>query len=290
MRISLLGKSKLGFVDGRYTKDKFDSSLHDLWEKCNAIVLSWIMNSVGTELLRGMIYASSAYKVWTDLRETFDKVSGSRVLLLHKQIAILTQGIASVSTYFSKLKELWVEFDALMPCLGCGCEESWKYVEHFEYQRLLQFLMGLNESYTQSSNQMLMMVPVPSINKAYSMIFSEESRRSLTFSNPVSDICEGAALFSHKNEGNGQTYKQKQHSNMQGLFAITVISQDILEPSITGYMAIQLTTSSKRSLLTSTIQMLMLTLTLRLEKNRILPLQVTLVLKLTMQVSHRRSR
>ncbi|XP_070056651.1 uncharacterized protein [Nicotiana tomentosiformis] len=40
MRISLLGKSKLGFVDGRCSKDKFDPSIHDLWEKCNVIVLS----------------------------------------------------------------------------------------------------------------------------------------------------------------------------------------------------------------------------------------------------------
>ncbi|KAF3667067.1 putative late blight resistance protein -like protein R1A-10-like [Capsicum annuum] len=35
MRIRLLGKSKMGFVDGRYTKGKFDLSLHDLWEKRN---------------------------------------------------------------------------------------------------------------------------------------------------------------------------------------------------------------------------------------------------------------
>ncbi|KAK4722590.1 hypothetical protein R3W88_012823 [Solanum pinnatisectum] len=30
MRIGLVGKSKLGFVDGRHTKDKFDTSLHEL--------------------------------------------------------------------------------------------------------------------------------------------------------------------------------------------------------------------------------------------------------------------
>nr|XP_016453911.1 PREDICTED: uncharacterized protein LOC107778214 [Nicotiana tabacum] len=117
--------------DPRYTKDKFPPVLHDLWEKCNVIVLSWIMNSVSNELLRGMVYATSAQKVWVDLRESFDKVNGSRILFLHRQIATLSQGISSMSVYFAKLKELWVEFYALMPCPGCGCEESKRYAEHF---------------------------------------------------------------------------------------------------------------------------------------------------------------
>jgi len=63
MRLALLGKSKLGFVDGKHTRDTFPSSLHDLWEKCNAIVLSWIINSIRKELLSSVIYASNASKV-----------------------------------------------------------------------------------------------------------------------------------------------------------------------------------------------------------------------------------
>lgn len=40
MKIGLLGKGKIGFVDGSSSKDKFQSSFHNLWEKCNEIVLS----------------------------------------------------------------------------------------------------------------------------------------------------------------------------------------------------------------------------------------------------------
>lgn len=63
---------------------KFDPSLHGLWEKCNDIVLLWIMNSISNELLSGMVYATSTQKVWTDLREIFDKVNGFRILYLHR--------------------------------------------------------------------------------------------------------------------------------------------------------------------------------------------------------------
>ncbi|XP_070020789.1 uncharacterized protein LOC142181038 [Nicotiana tabacum] len=110
------------------------------------------MNSVSAELLSSMMYASSSHKVWMDLKGTFDKVNGSRVVFLRKQITTLTQRMSSISAYFSKLKELWEEFDALMPCTGCSSEESKKYVEHFEYQRLLQFLMSPNETYSQSNS------------------------------------------------------------------------------------------------------------------------------------------
>ncbi|XP_049378259.1 uncharacterized protein LOC125843061 [Solanum stenotomum] len=186
MKIGLLGKGKLGFITGQYSKDKFVVSLHDLWGKCNVIVLSWIMISISRELLSGIVYASSAQQVWTDLKERFDKVDGSRIFYLHKEIATLSQGMLYVSSYFSKLKELWMEFDSLMPCPGCACEVSKTYATHFEYQRLMQFLLVLNESYNQCRNQIMMQDPAPCVNKAYSLVMAEESQRILGKSNVVS--------------------------------------------------------------------------------------------------------
>ncbi|XP_009763287.1 uncharacterized protein [Nicotiana sylvestris] len=126
MRIDLLGKSKLGFVDGRYPKSKFEPDLHDQWEKVNVVVLSWIMNAVRPGLLSTIVYASKAHKVLEDLKERFDKVNGSRVIHLHREIHTLIQGTMSVAYYFSKHRELWDEFDAFMPCPGCPCPESKK--------------------------------------------------------------------------------------------------------------------------------------------------------------------
>ena len=57
-----------------------------------------------------MIYGSDAHTVWDDLGERFDKVNSSRAFYLHKEIFTLSQGTASVSNYFSRLRELWDEF------------------------------------------------------------------------------------------------------------------------------------------------------------------------------------
>ncbi|XP_070036226.1 uncharacterized protein [Nicotiana tomentosiformis] len=106
MRIGLLGKSKLGFVDGRFPKSKFEPQLHDQWEKVNVVVLSWIMNALRPDLLSSIVYASNTHKVWEDLKERFDKVNGSRVLFLHREIHTLIQSTMSIADYFSKLRDL----------------------------------------------------------------------------------------------------------------------------------------------------------------------------------------
>lgn len=59
MKIGLLGTGKLGFIDGKSSKVKFNAALQDLWEKCNVIVLSWIMISFSRELLSCIVYARS---------------------------------------------------------------------------------------------------------------------------------------------------------------------------------------------------------------------------------------
>lgn len=77
MRIALLGRNKLGFVDGTWKKERFREEFRGQWERVNVIVLSWLMNSVANHLLSGIVYASNAWSVWEDLRKRFNKVNGS---------------------------------------------------------------------------------------------------------------------------------------------------------------------------------------------------------------------
>ena len=43
----------------------------------------------------------------------------------------------------------------------------------------MQFLMGLNDVYSSVRSQILLMDPLPSVNKAYSLILQDESQRLL---------------------------------------------------------------------------------------------------------------
>ncbi|XP_070057893.1 uncharacterized protein [Nicotiana tomentosiformis] len=104
MKIALLWKRKLGFVTGTCTNESCETELHEQWETCNAIVLLWLMNTMLTELLSGIAYASNAHLVWEDRRERFDKVNRMRIFQIHRAIATLSQGTYYVSAYFTKLK------------------------------------------------------------------------------------------------------------------------------------------------------------------------------------------
>ena len=84
MRVALLAKNKIAFVDGSCRKEQYLGDLEHEWERCNAFVLSWITNSVSNELANGLMFSSSAHTVWKDLKERFDKRNLTRIYQLHR--------------------------------------------------------------------------------------------------------------------------------------------------------------------------------------------------------------
>ena len=56
----------------------------------------------------------------------------------------------------------------------------------------MQFLNGLNDAYSQVRTQILMMEPVPSLDKAFSLVIQEERQRALGLN--VNSSIESTAL------------------------------------------------------------------------------------------------
>lgn len=69
-----------------------------------------------------------------------------------------------------------------MPHPSCPYPESRKFGENYDYQRLLQFLMGLNDSYSPPKSQIFMMSLLPTLNKTYVFLLDQESQRNLVHS------------------------------------------------------------------------------------------------------------
>lgn len=161
------------------------------------------MNSVSKNLLNGIVYGSNAHAVWKDLKERFNKVNRMRIFQLHKQISTLSQGTNSVSVYYSKLKKLWDEYDMIVPVPSCGCDKSKDYVEHLQEQRLLQFLVGLNDSSDHTRRQILLKTIAPSVNQAYAMIIEVESDKSVI----VNSFNQNDPLAMSFGSGRGHNYQ-----------------------------------------------------------------------------------
>ncbi|XP_075074778.1 uncharacterized protein LOC142162333 [Nicotiana tabacum] len=76
--------------------------------------------------------------------------------------------------------------------------------------KVVQFLMGLNDSYNQARSQILLMSPMPTVNQAYAMVISSESQKSVAVNagllgaNPTSGTSQYDMAMYTKTGGNYQ--------------------------------------------------------------------------------------
>lgn len=78
---------------------------------------------------------------------------------------------------------LWDDVDALclipMYYFGCTGGASQKLSKFQHDQRMIQFLMGLNDSFTAMRGSILTRLPLPSIGHVYNFLLHEETQREI---------------------------------------------------------------------------------------------------------------
>ncbi|KAK4411628.1 Retrovirus-related Pol polyprotein from transposon RE1 [Sesamum angolense] len=149
------------------------------------MVTSWILNAMTKRISKAFLYTKSSRQLWLDLEERYGENNGPLVYQLRRAIASVTQGTSTVVDYFNNLTALWDELECLMPtktctCGLCTCGFTKITAEEDNLTKLVQFLMGLDDSFDGIRNQILVMDPFPSINKAYSMVLRVERQRMVT--------------------------------------------------------------------------------------------------------------
>ncbi|GJW53150.1 ribonuclease H-like domain-containing protein [Tanacetum coccineum] len=148
MLLALEEKNKTGFIVGTCKRSNTDEIHSKQWDRVNAIVL-----------------------------ETYDKVDGSIMFGLHHQINTLKQNGSSIVDYYHKLNALWKQYDAMIELPKCVCNASESFKKHNQLLKLMQFLMGLDDSYMQIRSSILSRVVLPDVRSAYATISSEESHK-----------------------------------------------------------------------------------------------------------------
>ncbi|XP_076918652.1 uncharacterized protein LOC143579153 [Bidens hawaiensis] len=157
--ISLSAKNKLGFIYGTISRPA-DSSLA-LWQQCNDMVISWILNTLSREISESVLYTETAQQLWTELNDRYGQTNGAKLYQLQKNLCQISQA-------------------------------SHLIAKREEDQRLVQFLMGLNPSYDNVRGNILMMQPLPSINQAYALLIQDENQREIHSTNPL--VSESTAI------------------------------------------------------------------------------------------------
>ncbi|XP_060201797.1 uncharacterized protein LOC132630226 [Lycium barbarum] len=181
--ISLSAKKKLGFINGTCRSSDPSSTEYEQWSCCNNMVTAWLLNSLSKDIKDSVIFSKSAKELWDSLEHGFGKSNGAKLFHLQKELSLLVQGSSDVSTYFTKTKRIWDELDSLNSDIVCNCDCSCdgkkKLAKSFQDQRLIQFLMGLNDAYAQARGNIIMMNPLPEMDYAYSLLLQDESQRAI---------------------------------------------------------------------------------------------------------------
>uniref|UniRef100_A0A2N9ILU6 Reverse transcriptase Ty1/copia-type domain-containing protein n=1 Tax=Fagus sylvatica TaxID=28930 RepID=A0A2N9ILU6_FAGSY len=142
--MALVAKNKAGFVNGSIKAVDPSSPQYGSWKRCDTMVLSWLLNSLSKEISASVIYLDTTFEVW----------QGSK----------------------GELKGLWDELMNFRPIPACNCGALKTLLDYQNNEYVMKFLVGLNDSYASVRGQILLMEPLPTINKEETRTFGKKER------------------------------------------------------------------------------------------------------------------
>lgn len=74
MWMALNVRNKLRFIDGSIVRPPIDHRDYGAWSRCNAIMATWLMNSVDKKIRQNLLFISTAECIWKNLLSRFNKM------------------------------------------------------------------------------------------------------------------------------------------------------------------------------------------------------------------------
>ncbi|KAK4269822.1 hypothetical protein QN277_022931 [Acacia crassicarpa] len=174
MKVALQSKNKLGFVDGTISMLTISDSNYSTWLRCNTMVCTWITRSLSPTIAQSILWLDKAYDIWNDLKARFAVSDLFRVTELQDEIYAFRQGDLSISEYYTKLKIFWDEYMILCPITRCSCNFICPCATYLDNDYTLWFLKGLNDRFAPVKSQIMLLEPLPSVHKVFSLLLQQE--------------------------------------------------------------------------------------------------------------------
>lgn len=171
MNTSLEAKNKLKFLDGSIVKSDINDPYYKIWCRCNSMIKSWLLNSVSKKIYTSILYIKHASDIWKDLHTRFHKSNLPRLYKLRHQIHSFRQGSLDLSSYHTQTQALWEELSNIQ-ALASTVEDL---LAEKETNRVIDFLMGLNENYESIRSRILVKKTLPSLSEVYNLLDQEDS-------------------------------------------------------------------------------------------------------------------
>ncbi|KAL9666402.1 hypothetical protein QQ045_000733 [Rhodiola kirilowii] len=194
MEIAFSGRSKLAFFQRKYPKPT-DPVMAARWQRCNDVLMSWLIYSVSKKIIGEILHSSDAMTTWDTLESSYAGTNVARKSEIQRELGNLVKGDLSVMTFKQKLEILWQELDTIKVTVcasagNCVCCKQNKNYKHED--RVVKFLMGLNDAYASVRTHVFTVDEVPKFSTVYGLALREEASRAIRKAGSV----EASTLFS----------------------------------------------------------------------------------------------
>ena len=178
LEMHIAGRKKMGYITGRKAAPAEDDPDYDEWEAENALVKSWLINSMSENLMSHFVQCGTAKEVWDAVKRSYLDISdSSQVYELMKKSFQLRQGGRPLAEYYNELNSIFMELDYRRPNdMTCAADIE-KYRKRIAEDRVYIFLAGLDHNLDQVASRVLATSPLPKIEEAYSLVRREEQRQ-----------------------------------------------------------------------------------------------------------------
>ncbi|KAF1869329.1 hypothetical protein Lal_00018422, partial [Lupinus albus] len=238
MVMSLKMKNKLPFVDGSLPRPMEDDQTFKAWDRCNDLVVSWLFQFMDASIVQSVMWMETGLEIWKDLCEMYYQGDIYRISELLGEIHTYKQGNLSIGSYYTHIKGLWQELDNFRPIPPpylahnrCDCGLASIVRTYRENDYVICFLKGLNDQYENVRSQIMLIDPIPSITKAFSLltqqerhlnVHMQESKVLVSATNDVNSF-SGSEFGSHsyasnrgRTRGRGYQGQMSRQSHVQG--------------------------------------------------------------------------
>ncbi|XP_019158012.1 PREDICTED: uncharacterized protein LOC109154739 [Ipomoea nil] len=182
MKIALGVKNKFGFVNGDILNPGQGDIKYAVWKRCNDIVWSWILKSVNSTIAESVLYFEFAEDIWKALEKRYSQADPHRIVEIQNEIFKNLQGNMTINEYFTKCNGLWEQLNAMRPipvceCLPrCSCRLLSKIQKDREDDQVIRFLEGLKDEFETIKSGVLVMDPIPTMEKVLNMALKLERK------------------------------------------------------------------------------------------------------------------
>ena len=147
-----------------------------------------------------MIFLECAVDIWDDLRERFSQGDLLHIAELQDEIYGMSQNNCTVFEFYTALKTMWEELDNYRPFPVCTCDAKKYHQQDF----IIRLLKGLDDRFFVVRSQILLMDPLPTINRVFSMVVQQERQlRVPSSASPEPNSFVNAAVNSFQGKGRG---------------------------------------------------------------------------------------